>query len=284
MTSPVTFRRRRHSDVAPSPLRSQDSFPSLGGVLGNLQPWPTSLSPPATRGVSAGELDPEASSELEAVRPGASGEVAVKVLVRCRPLLDASKERVSINVEKSNSQGQVTLSFSSPSPTDGAGAGRPARSPSRRESASRSYRCNAFGPESYTQEEIFAHASPIIDRVMEGYNGTVFCYGITGSGKTYTISGPTKARDSPACDPEQNGIVQRTAWRMFEYISQHTAQEGETFAVEVSFLEIYSGDGVRETLVDLLAEEKDPKSVEVKQDRSNTECFIPEGLRRGRNP
>ena len=39
-----------------------------------------------------------------------------------------------------------------------------------------------FGPDS-TQPDIFNQvARPIIDNVMEGYNGTIFAYGQTGSG------------------------------------------------------------------------------------------------------
>lgn len=31
---------------------------------------------------------------------------------------------------------------------------------------------------------------PAVNRVMEGYNGTILCYGQSGSGKTYTMIGP----------------------------------------------------------------------------------------------
>lgn len=32
-------------------------------------------------------------------------------------------------------------------------------------------------------------AAPIVDNVMEGYNGTIFAYGQTGTGKTHTMEG-----------------------------------------------------------------------------------------------
>merc|ERR1719272_1656292 len=99
-------------------------------------------------------------------------------------------------------------------------------SPSRRShrgsidgGVSRTYLCNNFCDESTSQEDVFAHAAPIVDRVMEGYNGTIFCYGITGSGKTFTMSGPPKDKGAVR-DAEQQGIVQRSAWRIFEFISQ----------------------------------------------------------------
>ncbi|KAA3681742.1 kinesin family member 6/9 [Paragonimus westermani] len=40
------------------------------------------------------------------------------------------------------------------------------------------------------QDQIFDTVSkPVVDKVLEGYNGTVFSYGQTGSGKTFTITG-----------------------------------------------------------------------------------------------
>lgn len=44
---------------------------------------------------------------------------------------------------------------------------------------------HAFGSDS-TQPDIFNEvARPIIDNVLEGYNGTIFAYGQTGSGKIF---------------------------------------------------------------------------------------------------
>lgn len=41
-----------------------------------------------------------------------------------------------------------------------------------------------------SQEDAYAAcAAPILERVLKGYNGTVFAYGQTGSGKTFTMEG-----------------------------------------------------------------------------------------------
>lgn len=41
------------------------------------------------------------------------------------------------------------------------------------------------------QKEVYMEAAkPIIDSVIDGFNGTVFAYGQTGSGKTFTMQGP----------------------------------------------------------------------------------------------
>jgi len=50
----------------------------------------------------------------------------------------------------------------------------------------------AFDPSS-TQKEIFDITSrPLVDRLVEGGDGLLFAYGITGSGKTYTMMGSKK--------------------------------------------------------------------------------------------
>jgi hypothetical protein len=42
------------------------------------------------------------------------------------------------------------------------------------------------------QSEIYNKAArPIVDSLFEGFNGTIFAYGQTCSGKTYTMQGPS---------------------------------------------------------------------------------------------
>ena len=54
-------------------------------------------------------------------------------------------------------------------------------------------------------------ANPIIDNVFEGYNGTIFAYGQTGTGKTHTMEGERKPR-------EMRGIMARTFEEVFNRI------------------------------------------------------------------
>lgn len=62
------------------------------------------------------------------------------------------------------------------------------------------------------QDNIFAEtAYPIIENILEGYNGTIFAYGQTGTGKTFTISGVPK-------DPDLKGIMPRTFETIFKSI------------------------------------------------------------------
>ena len=89
------------------------------------------------------------------------------------------------------------------------------------------------------QANIFAEtAYPVCENVITGYNGTIFAYGQTGTGKTHTITGVAK-------DPVQKGIMPRAFENIFTQISSDTKKQ---FLVRVSYLEIYN-----ETIRDLLA-------------------------------
>ena len=48
------------------------------------------------------------------------------------------------------------------------------------------------GDENLDQSTVFNRiAKPIADGCLEGYNGSIFAYGQTGAGKTFTIQGPS---------------------------------------------------------------------------------------------
>ena len=52
------------------------------------------------------------------------------------------------------------------------------------------FRFNHVFDENSTQQDVFdVAARPILDQVLKGYNGTIFAYGQTASGKTYTMQG-----------------------------------------------------------------------------------------------
>lgn len=74
---------------------------------------------------------------------------------------------------------------------------------------------------------------------MEGYNGTIFAYGQTSSGKTFTMEGLS------IDDDKLKGIVPRMMDNIFDLIE--SAPEELEFTVKCSFLEIY-----KERINDLL--------------------------------
>ena len=95
------------------------------------------------------------------------------------------------------------------------------------------------------QEKIYTDTGyPIVESVLEGYNGTIFAYGQTGTGKTFTMEG----KDEPNI---LRGIIPRTFEQIFFGIEQHPDRQ---FLVRVSFLEIYN-----EEIHDLLAKQAKSK-------------------------
>ena len=79
-------------------------------------------------------------------------------------------------------------------------------------------------------------AKPILESVMQGYNGTIFAYGQTGTGKTYTMEGTDKEGDK--------GIIPRSIEWIFSNIKNYANQQ---FLVRGSFVEIYNEE-VRDLL------------------------------------
>lgn len=54
------------------------------------------------------------------------------------------------------------------------------------------YVAQVFGP-SAQQKDLYEQAvTPIVKEVLEGFNCTIFAYGQTGTGKTYTMEGECK--------------------------------------------------------------------------------------------
>ena len=79
------------------------------------------------------------------------------------------------------------------------------------------------------QLEVFKNTTKFLcEGVLNGYNSTVFAYGQTGAGKTYTMLGN-----------EQNpGIMFNTMKEVFKQMKHHSRDRDYT--IRVSFLEIYN--------------------------------------------
>ncbi|XP_009073147.1 PREDICTED: kinesin-like protein KIF11, partial [Acanthisitta chloris] len=85
---------------------------------------------------------------------------------------------------------------------------------------------------------------PILDEVIMGYNCTVFAYGQTGTGKTFTMEGERSPNEEYTWEEDPlAGIIPRTLHQIFEKLTEN----GTEFSVKVSLLEIYN-----EELFDLL--------------------------------
>ena len=82
------------------------------------------------------------------------------------------------------------------------------------------------------QEDIYSTAAlPIVESVLEGFNGTILAYGQTSSGKTHTMQGVD------INDPKTKGIIPRIVTHIFNQIDE--ASEDIEFTVKVSMIEIY---------------------------------------------
>ncbi|XP_068072748.1 kinesin-like protein KIF3B isoform X1 [Danio rerio] len=169
---------------------------------------------------------------------------SVKVVVRCRPMNE--KERVanfnrvvSVDVKL----GQVAV-------------------------------CNPRGASSHEHPKVFTFDSvydwnskqmelydetfrPLVDSVLFGFNGTIFAYGQTGTGKTYTMEGVRN-------DPERRGVIPNSFEHIFTHISRSQNQQ---YLVRASYLEIY-----QEEIRDLLSKDQ-ARRLELKE-RPDTGVYV----------
>nr|KAF6471468.1 kinesin family member 3B [Molossus molossus] len=98
---------------------------------------------------------------------------------------------------------------------------------------------------------------PLVDSVLQGFNGTIFAYGQTGTGKTYTMEGVRG-------DPEKRGVIPNSFDHIFTHISRSQNQQ---YLVRASYLEIY-----QEEIRDLLSKDQ-TKRLELKE-RPDTGVYV----------
>lgn len=167
--------------------------------------------------------------------PKTNSKEAVKVAVRLRPMSEkeiAAGFKKIVEIDKStatvkvmNPQGQpITFTFD-------------------------------YGyPDNTSQEVVYEEtASPIVEGVLEGFNGTIFAYGQTGTGKTYSMDGKNHG--------EHRGIMPRAFDHIFEYIDANS--DSHEFLVTITYVEIYN-----DVLRDLLSENHE-QALKIREDPTN---------------
>jgi kinesin family protein 11 len=154
----------------------------------------------------------------------------VQVVVRVRPFNSNEEKASNVPVVTTNSSnGEVTI-------VKGAGTRQ----------HKTTFRFDRVFGSFTTQEEIYEETLlPVIDDVLRGYESTVFAYGQTGTGKTFTMEGDLSQGIMGGA-----GIIPRAAQCIFERCSNEKVYE--SFSVVVSFLEVYN-----EEMSDLLSEFQD---------------------------
>ncbi|KAM3340261.1 kinesin-like protein KIN-5B [Capsicum galapagoense] len=111
-----------------------------------------------------------------------------------------------------------------------------------------------FGPKAQQRSIYDQSISPIVKEVLDGFNCTVFAYGQTGTGKTYTMEGGmrNKAGELPA----EAGIIPRAVRQIFDTLEAQHAD----YSMKVTFWELYN-----EEIIDLLTSEEPSKLSEERQ-------------------
>lgn len=120
-----------------------------------------------------------------------------------------------------------------------------------------------YGP-AVSQQELYAHCfgeSVVAHNLLQGYNTTIMAFGMTGAGKSYTMS-------------EQNGVIYHVVHDIFREITadQHK-NKNKQVTVQMSCLEIYT-----EELRDLLGDENSDSSSTALKLRDNGDSVAVAGL------
>ena len=93
-----------------------------------------------------------------------------------------------------------------------------------------------------TQEQMYDKVAKktVID-FTEGYNGTIFAYGQSGSGKTYSMLGPDSVFETLASSAENElyGITPRAVYQIFN-IFKDFDRNGTKWKLTLSYIEIYN--------------------------------------------
>lgn len=152
----------------------------------------------------------------------------VAVMIRVRPLTSAEREGGERRVVKCNAAyNEITLTTGA----DKTVVAGPAAG------ATKTFTFDRVFDVDTRQSTLFDTAvAPVVDQVLQGFSCTVFAYGQTGTGKTFTMEGAKDAEGALDVDGDNAGIIVRTVKRVFNHLS---TLGGEAI-VKCSFLEIYN--------------------------------------------
>lgn len=162
--------------------------------------------------------DPAALAEVAAISAAKQGE-CVKVVIRCRPMsrqetIDGRELIVEMDVKTGTVRARRPLS------TD-----------------YKDFTFDAVYDQNTIQGKFYDDTGyAIVESVLDGYNGTIFAYGQTGTGKTFTMVGPDNTHGNTE-NQELAGVIPRTFEHIFRIINTTSTKK---FLVRASFIEIYN--------------------------------------------
>ncbi|XP_047102355.1 kinesin-like protein KIF3B [Schistocerca piceifrons] len=155
---------------------------------------------------------------------------AVQVVVRCRPMNEretADGHRRVVDVDPSRGVIEIT------DPRD------------ETNTRKKVFTFDAVYDWNSRQEDLYEEiVRPLVSCVLDGFNATIFAYGQTGTGKTYTMEGSR-------LNQTEKGIIPRSFDQIFSHIARSSNME---YLVRSSYLEIY-----QEEIRDLLNKNPEKK-------------------------
>ncbi|KAI6779933.1 Kinesin-like protein-like protein [Emericellopsis cladophorae] len=147
--------------------------------------------------------------------------MSVRVVARIRPLLEKETDKDTIVRADGGENGQPHTIVKLPNP--------------KNDSEDFSFAFNSVYDQSTSQEALFtAEVAPHLKALFQGYDVTLFAYGVTGTGKTHTMRGGLKLAD--------RGVIPRLLSGVFRRGKKITRESGgeTTVQVALSYYEIYN--------------------------------------------
>mmetsp|Transcript_18630 Transcript_18630/g.33669 ORF Transcript_18630/g.33669 Transcript_18630/m.33669 type:complete len:1015 (+) Transcript_18630:2-3046(+) len=117
----------------------------------------------------------------------------------------------------------------------------------RLEGRDHTYSFDAILRSDQSQEELYRHAAEkIITNFLEGFNATIFAYGQSGSGKTFSMLGPEEVtevfvnrREVEDSVQQMFGIIPRATQQIFNIVNEGI-KLGTEYSIKCSYIEIYN--------------------------------------------
>ncbi|KAL0227888.1 hypothetical protein RCL1_004031 [Eukaryota sp. TZLM3-RCL] len=165
----------------------------------------------------------------------------IRVFVRVRPFLP---DEITPEAESA---------FTYPENTDNkalciAGDSRVSVDGSRTEKKPHNFEFDHVFSEHSTQNDVFKEVSQLVQSALDGFRVVIFCYGATGSGKTFTMEGTQEAP----------GIIPKSVELLFQTIEERR-EIGLSSNISMSTVEIYN-----ENLIDLLVPPSEQRDLDIK--------------------
>ncbi|KAM0427241.1 hypothetical protein ACHAPT_007671 [Fusarium lateritium] len=147
--------------------------------------------------------------------------MSVRVVARIRPLLEKELEKEIIVRADSAESGKQNTIVKIPNP--------------KNDAEEFSFAFNGVYDQNVTQEGLFTtEVAPHLKSLFQGYDVTIFAYGVTGTGKTHTMRGGLKLADRGVIPRLLSGVFRRGKKIMKDSQGETTVQ------VALSYYEIYN--------------------------------------------